>query len=453
MVKPLNTKIQLLIDIIAFFLAWILCYALRFYVANGQPGMEFYFIVLALIQSGITVWFFARLNHYTSSRFSPIEIVLGTVKANMKAIFVLVVLLYFFYPDKISRGFLILYAAISTTFFIFEKLTLRIYFLKSKQKKDEILLVGDSPLLSKLVSRFTNEHHDPFKYIHFIGWYHPPKDNATFNIPEWSDSVLNENLKSHTLDGIYVSFSEINKHKESLFLKEHLLDPTPIRILIETTPLLLGHSVRSRDGLLSIDLNQTQHPQHLLFLKRVFDIVGSAVGIIILSPLLLLLCALIKLTSRGAIFYSQDRVGLNGKVFKMWKFRSMLPAKNSEDLTEWANKNNNRRTRFGDFLRKSSLDELPQLFNVLVGNMSLIGPRPERPFFVDKFKDEIPGYMLRHSMPVGLSGWAQINGLRGDTSIKDRIEHDIYYIQHWSLWLDIQIVFLTMWKSLIDKNV
>jgi exopolysaccharide biosynthesis polyprenyl glycosylphosphotransferase len=179
---------------------------------------------------------------------------------------------------------------------------------------------------------------------------------------------------------------------------------------------------------------------------------GAVFGLFVLSPLFLFIAVGIKLSSRGPIFYSQERIGINGKFFKMWKFRSMIPPRENEDKTEWANKENNRRTKFGDFLRKSSLDELPQFFNVLIGNMSLIGPRPERPFFVEKFKSEIPGYMLRHKMPVGISGWAQINGLRGDTSISERIEHDIYYIKHWSIWLDIQIIFLTFWKSLIDKN-
>jgi lipopolysaccharide/colanic/teichoic acid biosynthesis glycosyltransferase len=145
-------------------------------------------------------------------------------------------------------------------------------------------------------------------------------------------------------------------------------------------------------------------------------------------------------------------VGLDGEEFMMWKFRSMRVATGDEDKTEWSNKDNPRKTKFGDFIRRTSLDELPQLLNVLLGNMSLVGPRPEQPFFVEKFRHEIPGYMLKHKMKPGMTGWAQVNGWRGDTDLNKRIECDIYYIKHWSLWFDIKILFLTIFKGFINKN-
>lgn len=448
----MRSRLILLFDLLTFFLVWTICYFLRFKLAPGQQGMEFSFLIVGLIQSGITVWFFARLNHYSNTRFSPIDIVLGTVKGNMKAIFMLVVLLYFFYPDRLSRVFLLIYAALSSLAFIFEKLVVQILLVKKANKKDSVILVGNSPALVHLVEHYFEKESERYKHIDFIGWLNPPPSYNSTRIPKLSIDGVNDRIKLKAIDAFYVSFSENDKPQEQAFLKEHLLDLIPIRILIETTPMLLGHSVRSRDGILSIDLNETQHPVHLLFIKRVIDFVGSLFGIMALSPIFIGIAIGIKLSSRGPIFYSQERIGMNGRSFRMWKFRSMKPPRDDEDKTEWANKHNDRRTKFGDFLRKSSLDELPQFFNVLNGTMSLVGPRPERPFFVEKFKIEIPGYMLRHKMPAGISGWAQINGLRGDTSISDRIDHDIYYIKHWSIWLDIQIIFLTFWKSLIDKN-
>lgn len=182
------------------------------------------------------------------------------------------------------------------------------------------------------------------------------------------------------------------------------------------------------------------------------DIFLTAPGLVFLSPLLLLIGALVKITSRGSVFYGQRRVGLKGEEFTMWKFRSMREARTGEDETSWGSKENTRKTPFGSLLRKTSLDELPQLWNVLKGEMSLIGPRPERPFFVDKFRKEIPGYMLRHSVKPGISGKAQISGWRGDTSIEKRIECDIDYIKNWSLWLDVKILFLTFFRGMIHKN-
>ena len=157
----------------------------------------------------------------------------------------------------------------------------------------------------------------------------------------------------------------------------------------------------------------------------------------------MLVCAIgVKLSSKGPVFFKQQRVGKNKKTFNMYKFRSMVV--NDEQDTAWSSKEDSRRTKFGSFLRKTSLDELPQFFNVLKGDMSIVGPRPEIPFYVEQFKEEIPLYMVRHQIRPGITGWAQIKGLRGDTSIKDRIEHDIYYAEHWSIWFDVKIIFITI---------
>ena len=186
--------------------------------------------------------------------------------------------------------------------------------------------------------------------------------------------------------------------------------------------------------------------------KRVMDIVGSIVGIIVTSPLMLLMCLIIKLTSPGPLIYKQERVGLHNQTFWMYKFRSMEVQLESEEKKAWTVKNDPRVTPIGKFMRHTSIDELPQLFNILKGNMSLVGPRPERPFFVEKFREEIPRYMVKHQVRPGLTGWAQVNGYRGDTSIRKRIEYDLYYIENWSIGLDIKIIFLTFFKGFINKN-
>lgn len=186
------------------------------------------------------------------------------------------------------------------------------------------------------------------------------------------------------------------------------------------------------------------------FIKRTMDIVGSLVMILLLSPVFLVCVAGVKLSSPGPILFKQTRIGKNKKPFTMFKFRSLVV--NKEEDTAWTHKSDDRRTGFGAFIRKYSIDELPQLFCVLRGTMSLVGPRPEIPHFVDQFKDEIPLYMVRHQVRPGMTGWAQINGFRGDTPIKERVEHDIWYIENWSVWLDLRILFRTAFGGFVNRE-
>jgi exopolysaccharide biosynthesis polyprenyl glycosylphosphotransferase len=186
--------------------------------------------------------------------------------------------------------------------------------------------------------------------------------------------------------------------------------------------------------------------------KRLIDIVVATTALVVLSPLLLLLAVIVKVTSPGPVLYAQERMGLDGRTFRMLKFRSMRVDAEAQSGAVWAQKEDNRRTVLGTLLRKTSLDELPQLWNVLLGEMSLVGPRPERPVFVHQFRKEIPHYMLRHKVKAGITGWAQVNGWRGNTSLRRRIECDLYYIQNWSYALDLKILTLTLWKGFVNKN-
>lgn len=188
------------------------------------------------------------------------------------------------------------------------------------------------------------------------------------------------------------------------------------------------------------------------FLKRIVDLVGAVVALIIFSPVMLVVSVIIKATSSGPLIFKQERIGKQNKPFYMYKFRSMVVQNETVEKRKWTVPNDPRVTPVGRFIRRTSIDEFPQFFNVLKGDMSLVGPRPERPQFVEKFKEEIPRYMIKHQVRPGLTGWAQVNGYRGDTSIRKRIEHDLYYIENWTLGFDFKIIFLTFFKGFINKN-
>jgi exopolysaccharide biosynthesis polyprenyl glycosylphosphotransferase len=216
--------------------------------------------------------------------------------------------------------------------------------------------------------------------------------------------------------------------------------------------LTLRSSVESLDGLPIISLRESPLVGWASVQKRAFDLIGSALLLAMIWPLLAAIGVGVLVTSGRPLFYTQRRVGLDGRIFSMLKFRTMLPDAEKAGTPVWGRKNDPRRTRFGRLIRPLSLDELPQLWNVLRGDMSLVGPRPERPVFIEEFRREIPGYMLRHKVKAGMSGWAQVHGWRGDTSVHERIEHDIYYIQNWSLKLDVQILAMTIWSVFVRRD-
>ncbi len=206
------------------------------------------------------------------------------------------------------------------------------------------------------------------------------------------------------------------------------------------------------EGMPMIGLRESPHFGLNIVVKRAMDVVLSALALVLLSPLLLLIALVIKLTSPGPVFYRQERCGFNGQTFDMLKFRSMRVDAEQQTGAVWAQKDDPRRTWFGAFLRKTSLDELPQLLNVLKGDMSLVGPRPERPVFIQQFSKSIPNYCARHAVKAGITGWAQVHGWRGNTSLRKRIQYDLYYITHWTPWLDLHILWMTVWRGLVNRN-
>jgi putative colanic acid biosynthesis UDP-glucose lipid carrier transferase len=214
----------------------------------------------------------------------------------------------------------------------------------------------------------------------------------------------------------------------------------------------MHHSLSEIAGVPVVNISYSAIDGVNRFVKEAEDYILAAIMLVFASPLMLLIAIGVKLSSSGPALYKQKRVGWNGQEFTMYKFRSMPLEAEKETGPVWASKMDNRATRFGAFLRQTSLDELPQLFNVLKGEMSLIGPRPERPMFVDKYKDEVPHYMKKHLVKAGMTGWAQVHGWRGNTCLHTRIEHDLYYIENWSLWLDIKIIIMTVFRGLVHQN-
>ncbi len=224
--------------------------------------------------------------------------------------------------------------------------------------------------------------------------------------------------------------------------------------LVADVPDLAGLSLTTTnlDGLPVIGLRESPHFGLNVVVKRVMDVIISLFAILVLSPLMLLIALLVKLTSPGPVFFRQERCGLNGDSFQMLKFRSMCVDAEAHTGAVWAQKDDPRRTRLGTFLRKTSLDELPQLFNVLRGDMSLVGPRPERPVFIQRFARTIPNYVVRHCVKAGITGWAQVHGWRGNTSLRKRVQYDLYYITHWTPWLDLRIMWMTVFHGLFHRN-
>ena len=267
-----------------------------------------------------------------------------------------------------------------------------------------------------------------------------------------TDAESLETLEACEVDEVWLAlpFSQEKAIKDALHALRH--STATIRFAPDLFTLrLVNHGITDVLGMPMYDLSATPMTGVNQLIKWLEDKLLSCLILLLISPLMLILAIGVKLTSPGPIFYRQERVGLNNQPFYMLKFRSM-PVDIEKDGVQWGGSATKTTTRFGQFIRKTSLDELPQFLNVLKGDMSIVGPRPERPIFVEQFKDEIPDYMKKHLVKAGITGWAQVNGWRGDTDLKTRIEYDLYYIENWSLWLDLKIILLTIFKGFVHEN-
>uniref|UniRef100_E6PN30 Putative glycosyltransferase n=1 Tax=mine drainage metagenome TaxID=410659 RepID=E6PN30_9ZZZZ len=289
-----------------------------------------------------------------------------------------------------------------------------------------------------------------FKPVAWFGTQHRPMSNRVPTLGLLAD--LEPFVNANAVDEVWIAVPLRDEHHLRAAFHALRHSTANIRYIPDLFGYeLLNHTVTEIGGMPMMDLSVSPMQGVNRLIKRAEDLLLGSVFLLLASPVMLLIAIGVKLTSPGPVFYKQERVGWNGQVFKILKFRSM-PEDCEKDAIHWGS-SSKQPTKLGAFLRKTSLDELPQLLNVMSGAMSIVGPRPERPMFVEQFKEEIPAYMKKHLVKAGITGWAQVNGWRGDTDLVKRIESDIYYINHWSLWLDIRIIFLTVFKVLVNKNV
>ena len=460
-------RLQVVIDavvvIVSYAFAWWLKFSSGFVDREvGVLSFEFYMRALILIVPLYILLYYA-FNLYTPKRVQGRRLELSNIILS-NTVGLLILMAGFFlalsYSEQLknfSRSMFIYFFLINIVFEEIERLVIRA-FLRSIRKngynQKHILLVGYSKAAEQYIDRI--------------------KQN-----PQWGYSIrgiLDDNIARGTMyKGVKVIGSVGNL---PYILPENRLDEIAITLGLEEyyklekivteceksgvhTKLIpdYGNIIPTRpytEDLLGLPVINIRYvPLSNTFnalIKRLTDIVGSIICIIIFSPVMLVSAILVKATSSGPLIFKQERVGLHNKPFQMYKFRTMYVQTEEEERKGWTQKNDPRVTSVGKFLRKTSLDEFPQLFNVLKGDMSLVGPRPERPQYVEKFREEIPRYMIKHQVRPGMTGWAQVNGYRGDTSIRKRIEHDLYYIENWTLGLDMKILFLTVFKGFINKN-
>jgi Undecaprenyl-phosphate glucose phosphotransferase len=445
-----------IIDASVVGIAWLLSYWVRFHlpileITKGLPSFRKY---AALGPLAVSLWLitFSSMKVYQSQRMlrrtQEIQLVL---KAHFTAILFFILITYLFSEYHYSRIIIGSFALLSGILLITLRLVLRNFlrFLRVHgYNLRHILVVGDGPSVKPLLEKIRKFPELGFKITGILT--HETSTLASFQgievLGHFGD--IQKILEKYKPDQILLALARNQYTDLEKILTLLKTENIHIQLIPDVTEYItLGCEIEDCDGLPLLTLNQSHLIGFSSILKRSTDIVLASLGLILLSPLLLLLSLLIKCTSRGSILYRQERMGLDGITFSMLKFRSMQENAEQESGAVWASASDTRRTKLGTFLRKTSLDELPQLWNVLHGEMSLVGPRPERPIFIQKFKSEIPHYMLRHKMKAGMTGWAQIHGFRGNTSLAKRIQYDLHYIQHWSYFLDLKILVLTLWKG------
>jgi putative colanic acid biosynthesis UDP-glucose lipid carrier transferase len=354
-----------------------------------------------------------------------------------------------------SRGWISYWAILGWVFLLSGRIGLRLVLRSIRRwgfNQRQIAMAGDYALSQEVAKRLL---HSPWAGLQVIGVFgdHLVPQETKANMPFLgSIDDLEAFVGERNVDQVWITLplKAEDTVKKIMFLLRH--STVAIRWVPDISSFrLINHSISEIAGMPVLSLSSSPMVGVSRLLKALEDRLLSALILILISPLLAALSAGVKLSSPGPVFYRQERVGWNGLPFMMLKFRSM-PVDVEKNGVQWGGARNKKATPFGAFLRKTSLDELPQFINVLKGDMSIVGPRPERPMFVEKFKDEIPDYMKKHLVKAGITGWAQINGWRGDTDLAKRIEFDLYYIEHWSLWFDLRIILLTMFKGFINRN-
>ncbi|GAB4516322.1 MAG: undecaprenyl-phosphate glucose phosphotransferase [Anaerolineae bacterium] len=317
--------------------------------------------------------------------------------------------------------------------------------------EDRVLIVGTGEVARMVLQKILNSPGLGYRVVGLIDVNSGPASVLGFPVLGKTDDIPRV-IESHRVDEVIIALPEASHAEivEIISLCER--EKVGIRVFPDVFQIMASEvTISDLGGLPLLTMRDIALRGWRLMVKRAMDIVGATVGLILLSPLMMLTALIIKLESPGPVFYVQERMGLDARPFPMIKFRSMRVDAEANG-PGWTTPDDPRRTRFGAIIRRLSLDELPQLINVLVGDMSLVGPRPERPVYVEQFRQSIPRYMDRHREKAGLTGWAQVNGLRGDTSIAERTKYDLWYIENWSLALDIKIILRTLFLIFKDRN-
>lgn len=457
------TQLYVLADSICIFVIFLFAWWLKFQsglLEYEQPlPFKSYFLwgsIYAFLS--IVLGYLFRLYSPKRKRNFSYE-VLRVIQVQVFSLFMLLSLLYLFKEIDISRSFLAIFfiSNIAGVSLYRYGVKLGLWYLREKgYNKQFILILGAGSLGRGFYDNLENYPELGFEVVGFLDDMqiaHDP-DYAHYKPILGRIEQLEEVLNQYTIDEVIIALPLAAHKKYAQIIS--MCDKAGVKALIIPDFFDLLPSQPYFDQFAGMPLiNVRDIPLDELsnrILKRGFDIAFSIMVILITSPLLLLIALGIKLTSPGPVLFKQERVGLNRRTFMMYKFRSMRVQAEEESNTKWTISDDPRRTKFGSFLRSTSLDELPQFFNVLIGNMSVVGPRPERPYFVDQFKEEIPRYMVKHHVRPGITGWAQMNGYRGDTSIKKRIDHDLFYLENWTFLLDLKIILKTIVHGFRNKN-
>ena len=455
-------RLQVVIDAfviaLSYFLAWVIKFYVPFLNDNvGRLPFRVYMSALLFIVPGYLILNYA-FNMYTPKRMQGRRLELSNIiKANTIGMFLFVGVLYLVKQIDFSRHVIFIFYVVNIFLETLSRNLIRLGLRQMRSKgynQKHVLLVGYSRAAEEYIDRILANPQWGYKVRGILD------DHIEAGTEYKGIKVLGRIanlmviLPQNHLDEIAITLglNEYYRLEQIVALCEksgvHTKFIPDYNRIIPTKPYtedILGLPVIN---IRYVPLSNTFNA----LIKRIMDLGGALAAIVLFSPVMLFSVIMIKLTSPGPLIYKQERVGLHNRNFMMYKFRSMDVQPPEEEKKAWTVKDDPRVTNFGKFMRKTSIDELPQLFNVLRGEMSLVGPRPERPFFVEKFREEIPRYMIKHQVRPGLTGWAQVNGYRGNTSIKKRIEYDLYYIENWTIGLDIKILFLTVFKGFVNKN-
>jgi Undecaprenyl-phosphate glucose phosphotransferase len=452
-------RIQVLLDIVILILSLIGAFFLRFIFYTEGWHMELTsYIQTLVVLIPLYLFLYYIFGLYEPKRRKSLSTdALSIIKTNILSIVVLMSILFVIKEIHYSRSVFIIFFILNSALTLAQRVVITIVLRRIRSKGFNIkyiLIIGAGSLGRTFAKKIRSNPQLGYSIIGYLDDnIYPGKTVEGFEVIGKIDE-LPKILDEQQLDEVIISLSVKEYDKLKFIIRNCEKSGVRTQIIpdyfryVPARPL-----IDEIDGMPLINTRYVPLDNIVSALsKRLFDIVVSGIGLIICIPLFILIAAAIKIESPGPVFFSQERVGLNRKKFKMIKFRSMKVQAEPESDTRWTKKDDPRKTKVGTFIRRTSLDELPQLFNVLKGDMSLVGPRPERPHFVEQFREKIPKYMIKHHVRPGITGWAQVNGWRGDTSIRKRIDHDIYYIENWTFGFDLKILVLTVFKGLINKN-